>query len=133
MNYQDMSMEEARKVIQEDFEKLSKDLMEDDSLPINARGDLWITLCGWGDVEPLLIVFCSHFDNYLKEIESDPEKGINESLSLKYARETLEDIARIDLAYEAFPRSEAAVAYTARIGFFNIGLKKFCEKKEASK
>ena len=133
MDYQNLSVEEARKVIQEDFEKLSKDLMEDDSLPIKARGELWTTLCGWGENDLLLIVFCPLFEKYLKEIESNLEKGIDESLSLKYAREMLEDLAGIDLAYEAFPRSEAAVAYTARIGFFNVGLKKFCEKNEASK
>lgn len=133
MNYQDMSVEEAKKVIQECFEKLSKDLMKDDSLPIDARRDLWITLCGWGDLDPLLMVFCSYFEKYLKEIESDPKKGISESLSFEYARKMLEELAAIDLAYEALPRSEAAVAYTAYIGFFNVGLKKFCEKKEVSK
>lgn len=133
MNYRNMSVEEAQKVIQESFEKYSKGLMEDDTLPVSERRRLWLTLCGWDAVDPELIVYNGSFEKYLKEIESDPQKGISESLSFKYAREMLEDLAGIDSAYEAFPRSEAAVAYTARIGFFNVGLKKFCEKKEASK
>ena len=133
MNYQNMSVEEAKKVIQQSFETLSQDLMEDDSLPINARRDLLLTLCGWDAIEPMLTVYTDFLNEYIEEIKPDPKKGIDESLSFKYAREMLNVLARSYPDYEAFSRSESAVDYTAYIGFFNIGLKKFCEKKEASK
>lgn len=133
MNYQDMSVEEAKKVIQECFEKFLKELMEDDSLPWNAKRALWLTLCGWDAIDPVSTVFSAKIEDYLQEIESDPEKGIDASLSLKHACEMLEDLARIDPDYEAFPRNEAALSYTTCIGFFAVGILEFCRKKEASK
>ena len=133
MDYQNLSVKEAKKVIQQCFEKFAKDLMGDDSLPWNAKHALWLTLCGWDIIDPVAIVFCAESEDYLKEIESNPEKGIDELLSIKYAHEMLEDLARIDPDYEAFPRSEAALSYTAFVGFFGVGLLKFCEKKEVSK
>ena len=133
MDYRNMSCEEAQKVIQQCFETLSQDLMEDDSLPINARRDLWLTLCGWDAIEPMLTVYTDFLNEYIEEIKPDPKKGIDESLSFKYAREMLNVLARSYPDYEGLPRSKSAVDYTAYIGFFNVGLKKFCEKKEASK
>lgn len=133
MDHQDMPVKEVRKAIQQVYENFSKELMEDDSLPWNAKRALWLTLCGWDAIDPVSTVFCAHFDDYLQEIESDPEKGIDVSLSLTHACEMLEDLARIDPDYEAFPRNEAALSYTTCIGFFAVGILDFCRKKEASK